>query len=238
MGQSGGQVSTTSPAASRPVSPFELVTLSHDLRASVASLRLLVEAVHDGVIEAEAGSAHAEQMVTHGRMISMLVARLDELASGARRNAELHEVTGLAALVEHWGRAMAHRAEARRVELRTEVAPGLPAVHCRTSEMSRVLLNLLDNAIRHAAPGGSVTVRALPHPAGVQVQIDNTGDTFDVATLDASASGGLGLSIVRAIVEAHGGHLWAAQTAQGASVRFRLPVTSSDDGGDPLHQRG
>lgn len=224
MGHSGGQVSTTSPAASRPVSPFELATLSHDPRASVAALRLLVEAVHDGVIDAQAGSSHAEQMVMHGRMVSMLVARLDELAGGAQRSAEQDEVTGLVALVEHWGRAMAHRAEARRVELRTKLAPGLPEIRCRVSDMSRVLLNLLDNAIRHAGPGGSVTLRALPHRAGVQVHIENTGDPLHAGLLDDNAPGGLGLGIVRAIVEAHGGHLWAAPAPQGASVRFRVPL--------------
>jgi len=101
----------------------------------------------------------------------------------------------------------------------------------RVAQVARVLLNLIDNAIRHTPAGGSVIVRAVVHPGAVQIQVNDAGPGLSAATqairprpaVTRSSPRGRddgGLVIARTIVEAHGGRLWAGAAARGASVRF------------------
>ncbi len=61
----------------------DLQAVVHELRASVTTLRLLVEGINDGLVQAAPGSAHATEMLAHARALSELVGRLDEHAGGA-----------------------------------------------------------------------------------------------------------------------------------------------------------
>jgi signal transduction histidine kinase len=108
-------------------------------------------------------------------------------------------------------------------------------------QIQRVLFNLIQNAIRHTPPDGSITVRAEPGDDEVEIEVADTGEGIDAGDRarvfeaftqgrDRSArtngSAGLGLSIARAIVEAHGGRIWLADDeaeAAGTRVRFSLP---------------
>ena len=110
-----------------------------------------------------------------------------------------------------------------------------------------MLFNLIQNAIRHTPADGSVTVRARPAGAGVEIEVADTGEgiapddrerVFEpfVQGGDRSSrtdgSAGLGLAISRAIVEAHGGRIWVVDEPSdgadgGARVRFSLPGSSS-----------
>jgi signal transduction histidine kinase len=101
-----------------------------------------------------------------------------------------------------------------------------------------VLFNLIQNAIRHTPPDGSVVVRAEPGGEGVEVEVADTGDgiapterdrVFEpffrggAETARTRNGAGLGLAISRAIIEAHGGRIWLAESAHGTRVRFSLP---------------
>ena len=106
--------------------------------------------------------------------------------------------------------------------------------------LTRVLANLLQNAIRHTPPDGSVTVSTAAAGAEVLVTIADTGDGIpadDVPHIferfyrvDKSRSrigggSGLGLSISRGIIEAHGGRIWIAESSgAGTRVTFALPI--------------
>jgi signal transduction histidine kinase len=116
----------------------------------------------------------------------------------------------------------------------------LSPVRANPEKLQRVLFNLIQNAIRHTPADGSVVVRAQPAAAGVEVEVADTGEGIALAerahVFDAfyrggdggaartGESAGLGLAVSRAIVEAHGGRIWVADSAQGTRVCFQLPL--------------
>jgi len=207
--------------------------LFHDLRNSLAALRLLVEAVRDGVIEASPNTV--DQMLVHVRLLGALI---DAQSDGCdrRRGVAASDAVCIASLLRQWAAAMGPEARKRQVDLRLVVAADLPQVECQPDQISRVLAHLIDNAIRHTPAGGSVIVRGLAHPEGVQVEVDDSAHRLtphdcpampDTARVPATSSaGGLGLTIARTIVQAHGGALWAGSPPSAASLRFYLPATA------------
>jgi len=116
----------------------------------------------------------------------------------------------------------------------------LPLVSIDPRRIGQVLLNLLDNALRYSPAGGTVTVRARQEEQVVQVDIADQGPGLepeelslvferfyraDKARSRITGGAGLGLSIVRQLVEAHGGRVWAESgTAEGATFSFTLPL--------------
>jgi len=110
-----------------------------------------------------------------------------------------------------------------------------PEVMADQAMLERVIANLLDNAIKYTNPGGTITVKVATMDRGVLLQIRDTGigiadehipyifDAFYRATGVGKGSG-LGLSIARTIIEAHGGELWVeSRSGEGSTFRFTLP---------------
>jgi len=134
--------------------------------------------------------------------------------------------------------------------------PGLPAVWADHDRMEQVFVNLLSNAVRHNPPGTQVRVTAVTArataptaPAEVVISVidDGTGmpgelaAAFDVTPQRRarSAGAGLGLSIAKAIIEAHGGSIELRRPARGTCFRIGLPVEASDrPGTDDGHRDG
>jgi signal transduction histidine kinase len=128
-------------------------------------------------------------------------------------------------------------AEASGVAVAVEtVDPGL-AARADAEKLRRVLFNLIQNAIRHTPADGSVTVRAEPAGEWVEIEVADTGlgipaperervfDPFVRGERARSGAGaGLGLAISRAIVEAHNGRIWVADSEIGTRVRFVIPA--------------
>ena len=143
--------------------------------------------------------------------------------------------TDLGILLERWSHAMHEAACAKELEIRVSVQYDLPPVTCRPDQISRVILNLVDNAIRHSPRKGIVALRALAQPGGVQVQVNDAGPGFRAPLSEhipesarpsgdaGDTSPALGLAIARSIIEAHGGRLRISSPPRGASVRFSLP---------------
>ena len=107
-----------------------------------------------------------------------------------------------------------------------------------TDQIARVLVNLLQNALAHTPSGGGVRVTARAADTAIEVLVADTGtgippedrehvfEPFYRGGEGAARNGsgaGLGLAISRAIVEAHGGAMWLADTANGSTVGFSLP---------------
>jgi two-component system OmpR family sensor kinase len=131
----------------------------------------------------------------------------------------------------------------RGVVLEQQIAPGTPEIRGDAARLEQALQNLASNAIRHTPPGGRVVLEAAPVDNAVRIVVRDTGAgippehlprVFDrFYKVDAARSGtivpsgsGLGLSIVRAIVERHGGSVTASNAADGGAM-FELLVPSS-----------
>jgi signal transduction histidine kinase len=142
-------------------------------------------------------------------------------------------------LVQETVEAMRPAADAGAVAVTAGPLGEAATARANAERLQRVLFNLIQNAIRHTPPDGSVTVRAEPVDGAVEIEVADTGPGIpaadrrrvfepffrgDPARTDAGA--GLGLAISRAIVEAHGGRIWLVDSAVGTRVRFRLPAAA------------
>jgi signal transduction histidine kinase len=221
----------------------ELVAaVSHDLRTPIASLRLLVEAIDDGIVDEETRRRYLATMQTHIASLSTMIDDLFELSRIEAGDIDwsMRQVE-LALLVDETVDAMRPEARANSVEIRTEMeAEGLTA-RADPERIQRVLFNLIRNAIHHTPADGSVTVRAEAGEDAIEVEVSDTGEGIPQpererifepfyrggpdAARDADGAG-LGLAISRAIVETHGGRIWIAPGESGTRVRFALPSAS------------
>jgi len=213
-----------------------VAAVSHDLRTPLASLRLLVEAIDDGVATGETRDRYLAEMRAHVEALTKLIDDLFELSrieageiAWTMDRVELRELIGNAVA------AMRAPAEASGVSLSAELPAHEVLARANAEKVQRVLFNLIQNAIRHTPTDGSITVRARSAGDGVEVEVADEGagvpagdgervfEAFyrgDEARSEEGA--GLGLAISRAIVEAHGGRIWLEDGAPGTRVRFTL----------------
>jgi len=209
---------------------------SHDLRTPLASLRLLVESIDDGVATGETRDRYLAEIRTHVAVLSGLIDDLFELSrieagdiSWTMRQVELGDLIGDTVA------AMRAPAEQRGVRIAAELPPGQVLAEANAEKVQRVLFNLIQNAIRHTPADGSVTVRARTESGGVEVEVSDEGEgiapgdgerVFEAFYRGDAARGedgaGLGLAISRAIVEAHGGRIWLEPGTPGTRIRFTL----------------
>jgi len=223
-----------------------IAAVSHDLRTPLASLRLLVDAVEDGVATGETRERYLHEMRTHVEALSVLIDDLFELSrlEAGEISWSMHQVE-LGELVNETVAALRAQAQERGVTVAAEAAGPLSA-RANAEKLQRVLFNLVVNAIRHTPADGSVVVRARPAVDGsgaVEVEVVDDGAGVLAAerervfepfyrggedgTARSSDGAGLGLAIARAIVEAHGGRIWLeAVQPRGTRVRFTLPAAA------------
>jgi signal transduction histidine kinase len=213
-----------------------VASISHDLRTPMTALRVMVDAIEDDLVDAETLERYLATMRTH---VTALGAMIDDLFELSRLEAgdlewSMRQVE-LAELFQETVAAMRVEAEAKGVV----VAADLTALsaHGDPERLQRVLFNLIRNAIHHTPADGSVTVRAEAAGEWVEVEVADTGEGIAVGERervfepfvrgDASRHGGgagLGMAISRAIVEAHGGRIWLADSEVGTRVRFVIPA--------------
>jgi two-component system phosphate regulon sensor histidine kinase PhoR len=129
---------------------------------------------------------------------------------------------------------------AERGQLRIDISvPGdLPSITADADRIQQIVVNLLANAVRFTPPGGRVSVTAEIQKGDVAVRVADTGvgippdlvakifDPYEQAHRGRGGSG-LGLMMVRGLVEAHGGRVWVeSQEGQGSRFTFTLPATA------------
>ena len=215
--------------------------VAHELRTPLAVIQAELEAMLDGVRPLSAESVadvHGET-----RLLSRLVDDLRDLSLAETGQLPLRkEATDMGELALTSAARFAPRAEEGGVGLEVEAADGLPPADVDPDRISQVLGNLLENALRHTPPGGRVTLRVGPasRPATLEATVSDTGPGIPVEHLpnvfehfyradgarSRSAGGsGIGLAVVKQLIEAHGGRVWAeSPPGRGATFGLTLPV--------------
>jgi signal transduction histidine kinase len=217
--------------------------VSHDLRTPLAGMRAMAEALEDGVVDdPESVQEYHHRLRVEADRMARLVDDLFELSrihAGAL-NLTLDEV-GLGDVVSDTIAAASPIAANRGIRLMTPMDAAWPTVRASERELNRVVANLVLNAIRYTPPDGTVTIDGGRDAGGAWLSVSDTcggipdGDlekVFDVAfrgskarTPDACGSGGgLGLAIVRGLVEAHGGAVAVRNVMGGCRFEVRLPA--------------
>ena len=214
--------------------------VAHELRTPLASLQGYLEGLVDGVV---APSTELwPQLHEQTARMSRLVEDLEELSRVESGAAPVHPAPlSPGALVEAALAGVAPRFADHDVALRAVLAESLPDVLVDRDRGLQVLTNLLTNALRYTPAGGTVTVSAAADGNAVRFQVRDTGvgipaehlprlfDRFyrvDPSRSRTQGGSGIGLTIARALVEAHGGRIWAesAGRGKGSTFSFTLPV--------------
>lgn len=214
--------------------------VSHDLRTPLAGLRAMAESLEDG-LAADPDRYH-KQIRSETERIGLMVDDLFELSrlQSGTLQLSLHDIT-LDDLVSDTLASADALASERGVRLSGTAARGL-AVRADSRELSRVVMNLLVNAIRHTPSGGQVHVSAEPAGRWARLAVsDSCGgipeadlpNVFELAWRGTDArspapdsGAGLGLAIVRGVVEAHQGEVSVRNTGDGCCFEILLPVQS------------
>ncbi|MEO5738279.1 MAG: HAMP domain-containing sensor histidine kinase, partial [Variovorax sp.] len=217
--------------------------ISHDLRTPLTSLHGYLETLlmKADTLEPADRRRYLEIALGQSRKVGRLAQELFELARleyGVVKPDK--ESFALADLVQDVFQKFELAAEARHQRLVPRIASGLPVVNADLGMIERVLTNLLDNAIRHTPEGGEIVVQLRPSVAGkagengVQVEISDTGPgipkelqpvlfTRPAFSSSGGRSGGLGLMIVRRILQLHGSEIrLLPQPGKGAVFAFQL----------------
>jgi signal transduction histidine kinase len=220
-----------------------IASVSHDLRTPLTSLRLLVEAIDDGVVEGPDETADAlRRAKQHVTTLSTLVDDLFELArlEAGDISWTLSQV-GVAELIDETVEAFRPQAEQKGLMLIEDVARDVSPVRGNPEKLQRVLYNLVQNAVRHTPQDGTVTLRAEPADGFVRIEVADDGEGIPPDQAEQvfdrffrggdgarnGAGAGLGLSISRAIVEAHGGRIWIEPgNGRGSRVIFTVPAAT------------
>ncbi|MEA2931415.1 MAG: hypothetical protein QOI56_200 [Actinomycetota bacterium] len=219
-----------------------LADVTHELRTPLAVLQSGLEAQIDGIHPRD--DRHLASLLEETQLLGRLVGDLHTLAlADAGRLALHYEPTHPSALVADAVDSQATLAARKGVAVVSSVADGLPEIEVDPTRIRQVLANLLSNALRHTPPGGEVGVR-VDVAGGTEVRFvlvdsgpgfaaDSLATVFDRFTRSADSRGsGLGLSIARDLVVAHGGTITAANAdadaeAGGAAITFILPLSKA-----------
>ncbi len=219
--------------------------LAHEMRTPIASLEATVEAVVDDVLPLD--------VVTRATLIDQvgrlrhLVADMSAVSRAEERQLDLHaEPVELGKLATDAVAAARARYVAAGVQLDLRIADRATVVRVDPHRLTEAVSNLLDNALRHTPRGGAVHVVVATNLRGAVLEVVDTGSGFDPADAErlferfyqadtsrtrSSAGSGIGLTIARAIVQAHGGTLTAASDGPRTGARFRIRLPA------PVHVR-
>lgn len=214
--------------------------VAHDLRNPLNIVRMQALLLREQGLRSKHGAPQAVAMLERAvaRMDRLIQDLLDVTAMEANRLSIEPTHVSPDHVVSIAVEAQCMLAASASLELRAEVAGDLPELWADRDRLLQVLENLLGNAIKFTPPGGRITVGAAPKDGEVLLWVADTGvgiaaedlprlfDRFWQAPRERRRGAGLGLPIVKGIIEAHGGRVWVQSTPrQGSTVFFVIPTT-------------
>ncbi len=223
-----------------------LSVTSHDLKAPLATVKSSLEAITGGFV-GKVNDRQEDLLQGCSQRITDLLHMIDnildishvEISQLDFRKISLREVI-LSSLGDVQGMA-----QQKGIELRNEVPAGLPQVVGSSNRLRQVLTNLLSNAIKFTPAGGVVTIGSRETENVVEIDVKDTGvgispeelprifdDFYRGMKMEEVEGAGIGLSISKKIIEAHGGLIWAEspdpKTGKGTRIAFNLPKVLPD----------
>jgi two-component system, OmpR family, sensor histidine kinase BaeS len=215
--------------------------VSHELRTPLTAIKGSMEGLMDGILPANEETY--QQIHAETERLNRLVDDLQELSRVESRAYELDiQSVDLPSLVRTVSKRLGPQAESKRISLEFDLSTNLPQVLADQDRIVQVLTNLANNALQYTPEGGKIIISAQQHNGEIQISVRDTGigippehvehifDRFyrvDKSRSRQSGGGsGIGLTIARALVEAHGGRIWVESVgeAQGSVFHFTLPV--------------
>jgi histidine kinase len=216
--------------------------VSHELRTPLTAIKGSMEGLIDGVLPATPETY--QQIHQEADRLSRLVDDLQELSrveAGAYA-LDIRPVT-VASLVQSSLKPLAAQARAKRIGLQTEIPADLPSVQADPDRIAQVLTNLVGNALQYTSEGGRVSVSAAARAGEMHISVADTGIGIPAEHLgqlftrfyrvDKSRSrqsgggSGIGLTIARHLVEAHGGRIWVESEGEGKGSTFTFSLKIS-----------
>jgi signal transduction histidine kinase len=214
--------------------------VAHELRTPLSNLKGYLEAVSDGMIKPDAKTFHS--LNEEASLLSRLVDDLQELSLAEAGELRLdYQIGDIAELIKQTVAAMQTQAMTKGISVSIDLPDKLPAVNIDSHRIRQVMRNLLENAVAHTAKGGSITVSASQQGKQVEVSVTDTGEGIpaedlaniferfyrvDKSRTRATGGSGLGLTIARRLVEAHGGQIKVqSELGKGSRFSFTLPVS-------------
>lgn len=223
-----------------------IANVSHDLRTPIASIQSFVEALQDGVIDDyETSQAYLRTIHREARRLNSLIDDLFELSKLEAGQEAFHPVPShLDQMIIEVLDSYSVRIHEKMLRVHVSVSDDIPVLHLMPEKISRVLNNLVDNAVRHSPENGllEIEVRMSSRADFVEVMIRDEAEgvsgedvkrvferfyRVDKSRNRGSGGSGLGLAIARSLVELHGGTIGVripSGKSQGSEFWFTLPV--------------
>jgi PAS domain S-box-containing protein len=221
--------------------------VSHELRTPLAKVQMSLELLSELLEDEEMDRQRAGRISS---LANLNVQRLLQTVEGILDLSQLEagawtfewEAIQFADLVEEVIAYMDALAETKELEIEAQVPEDLPMVEGNREKLFRVLLNLIDNSVKFSE-AGRVVISAKARSGEIEIAVNDSGEGILAENLDRVferffqektryQGTGVGLAICKAVVEGHGGRIWAESPGrgQGSTFRFTLPVHADDKG--------
>ncbi len=213
--------------------------VAHELRTPLSNIRGYLEAIRDGLIEPDADAIHS--LDEEAAQLSRLVDDLQELSlAEAGKLRLIYRAEDIGELIKKAVAGIQAQAISKGLSVSVDLPHKLPLVNLDPDRISQVLRNLLENAVAHTARGDAIVVSARQKDNYLEVAVTDTGEGIPAADLPhilerfyrvdksrtrATGGSGLGLTIAKRLVDAHGGQVEVqSEVGKGSCFTFTIPV--------------
>ncbi|MFC1941811.1 sensor histidine kinase [Chloroflexota bacterium] len=214
--------------------------VAHELRTPLSNLSGYLEAIRDGVIKPDSDTIHS--LNEEASTLSRLVDDLQELnlVDAGKLNLNFHQ-EDISELINQVVTALQHKARIKNINVSTSLPDKLTPVSIDSHRIKQVMHNLLDNAVAHTGHGGTINVSAQQQDNVLKISVTDTGEGIpaeqlpniferfyrvDKSRTRSTGGSGLGLTITKRLVEAHGGKIEVkSELGKGSTFTFTLPFS-------------
>ena len=216
--------------------------VTHELRTPLTSIKGYMEGLVDGVLPSTPETF--DQIHREANRLSRLVDDLQELSRVEAKaySLDIHPMT-VSNLVQTTVKRLAPQARDKHIILHPNLPADLPPVQADEDRITQVLVNLVANAIQYTPVGGNVSITAARQADEIQISVKDTGVGIPPEHLanlftrfyrvdksrsrNAGGGSGIGLTIAKHLVEAHGGRIWAESKGEGQGSTFTFSLKTA-----------